>query len=111
MVGDGVVEPYQLVLAEPVPEPKVVVREEPVTLVIPPAPLDEEEREIIMISDDEGEGLQVELDRNFTQWIAAGSSLSGRSSSLEVQEIVLPPVQVGEDPPTYHSLSPAPPSI
>ena len=39
MIGDGVVEPYQLVLAEPVGEPKVVVREEPVTSVIPPTPL------------------------------------------------------------------------
>ena len=29
MVGDGVVEPYRLVLVEPVPEPEVVVREEP----------------------------------------------------------------------------------
>ena len=65
MVGDGVVEPYQWVLAEPVPEPEVVVREELVTLVIPPAPLEEVEREVIVISDDEGEGLQMELDRNF----------------------------------------------
>ena len=65
MVGDGVVEPYRLVLAEPVLEPEVVVGEEPVTPVIPPAPLDEE-REVIVILDDEGEGLQVELDRNFT---------------------------------------------
>ena len=31
MVGDGIAEPYRLVLAEPV-EPEVVVREEPVTL-------------------------------------------------------------------------------
>ena len=57
MVGDGVEEPYQLVLVEPVEEPKVVVREEPVTLVIPPAPLEEVEREVIVISDDDEEDL------------------------------------------------------
>ena len=45
----------------------VVVREELVTLVIPPAPLEEVEREVIVISDDEGEGLQMELDRNFAR--------------------------------------------
>ena len=109
MVGDGVMEPYRLVLAEPV-ESKVVVREEPVTPVIPPVPLEEVEREVIVILDDEGEDLQTVLDRNFTQWIAAGGSPSGRSSSPEVQEIVPPPVQEGENPPTYRSLSPAPPS-
>ena len=64
MVGDGVVELYRLVLVEPVLEPEVIMREEPVTLVIPPAPLVEEEREVIEISDDEEGGLQAELDRN-----------------------------------------------
>ena len=59
MVGDGVEEPYWLVLAEPVEEPKAVVREEPVTPVIPPAPLEEVEREVIEISDDEEEDLQM----------------------------------------------------
>ena len=46
MVGDGVVEPYWLVLVEPVEEPEVVVREELVTPVIPPVPLEEEEERI-----------------------------------------------------------------
>ena len=110
MVGDGVVEPYQLVLAEPVPELEVVVREEPVTPVIPPVPLEEEEREVITTLDDEGEGLQAELDRNYAWWIADGGSPSGRSSSLEVQEVVPPLVREGEDPPPYCSLSPAPPN-
>ena len=64
-----------------------------------------------MISDDEGEELQAELDRNFAQWIADGGSLRGRSSSPEVQEVVPPPVQEGENPPPYHSLSLAPPSV
>ena len=110
MVGDGIEELYQLVLAELV-EPEVVVREEPVTPVIPPAPLEEIEREVIVISDDEGEGLQARLDRNFARWVAAGNSLSGRcSSSLEVQEIP-PPIREGEVPPPYRSLSPAPPSV
>ena len=108
MVGDGIEEPYRLVLAEPV-EPEVVVREEPVTPVIPPAPLEEVEREVIVILDDEEEDLQTRLDRNFAWWIAAGNSPSGRSSSPEVQEVVPPPVQEGEDPPPYRSLSPAPP--
>ena len=111
MVGDGIEEPYRLVLAEPVEEPEVVVREEPVTLVIPPAPLEEVEREVIVISDDEEEDLQVRLDRKFTRWIAAGNSPSGRSSSPEVQEVVPPPVREGENPPPYRSLSPAPPSL
>ena len=111
MVGDGVEVLYRLVLAESVDEPEVVVREEPVTLVIPPAPLEEVEREVIMILNDEEEDLQMRLDRNFARWIAAGGSPSGRSSSLEVQEVVLPPIQEGENPPTYRSLSPAPPSI
>ena len=111
MVGDGVVEPYQLVLVEPVEEPEVVVREEPVTPVIPPAPLEEVEREVIMISDDEEEDLQTRLDRNFARWIAAGNSPSGRrSSSPEVQEVP-PPVREGDVPPPYRSLSPAPPSV
>ena len=110
MVGDGIEEPYRLVLAEPV-EPEVVVREEPVTPVIPPAPLEEVEREVIVISDDEGEGLQGRLDRNFARWIAAGNSPSGRrSSSPEVQEIP-PPVREGDNPPSYRSLSPAPPTV
>ena len=110
MVGDGIEEPYRLVLVEPV-ESEVVVREEPVTPVIPPAPLDEVEREVIVISDDEEEDLQTRLDRNFTQWIAAGNSPSGRcSSSPEVQEVP-PPVREGEVPPPYRSLSPAPPSV
>ena len=64
-----------------------------------------------MISDDEGEGLQAELDRNFARWIADGGSLSGRSHSPEVQEIAPPLVQEGENPPSYCSLSPAPPSV
>ena len=34
MVGDGIEEPYRLVLVEPVEEPEVVVREEPVMPVI-----------------------------------------------------------------------------
>ena len=84
----------------------MVVREEPITPVIPPAPLEEVEREVIVILDDEGEGLQAVLDRNFARWIATGGSLSGRSSSPEVQEIVPPPVQEGENPPAYRSLSP-----
>ena len=110
MVGDGIEEPYRLVLAEPV-EPEVVVREEPVTPVIPPAPLDEVEREVIVISDDEEEDLQTRLDRNFARWIAAGNSPSGRrSSSPEVQEVP-PPVREGDVPPPYRSLSPAPPSV
>ena len=110
MVGDGIEEPYRLVLAEPV-EPEVVVREEPVTPVIPPAPLEEVEREVIVISDDEGEGLQGRLDRNFAWWIAAGNSPSGRrSSSPEVQEVP-PPVREGDNPPPYRSLSPAPPAV
>ena len=104
-------EPYRLVLAELVEEPEVVVREELVTPVIPPTPLEEIEREVIEISDDEGEDLQMRLDRNFAQWIAAGGSPSGRSSSLEVQEVVPPPIQEGENPPTYCSLSLAPPPV
>ena len=98
-------------LAEPVREPKVVVREEPVTPVIPPAPLEEVEREAIVISDDEEEDIQTRLDRNFARWIATGNSPSGRSSNPEVQEVVPPPVQEGENPPAYRSLSPAPPSV
>ena len=86
------------------------MREELVTLVIPPAPL-EEEREVIVISDDEGEDLQTVLDRNFAHWIAGGGSPSGRFSSPEVQEVVPPPVQEGENPPAYHSLSLAPPPV
>ena len=110
MVGDGIEEPYRLVLVEPV-EPEVVVREEPVSPVIPPAPLEEVEREVIVISDDEEEGLQGRLDRNFARWIAAGNSPSGRrSSSPEVQEVP-PPVREGDVPPPYRSLSPAPPSV
>ena len=108
MVGDGIEEPYRLVLAEPV-EPEVVVREEPVMPVIPPAPLEEVEREVIVISDDEGEDLQGRLDRNFARWIAAGNSPSGRSSP-EVQEVP-PPVREGDNPPPYRSVSPAPPSL
>ena len=73
MVGDGIEEPYRLVLAEPVEEPEVVVREEPVTPVIPPAPLEEVEREVIVISDDEEGDLQTRLDRNFARWIAGGN--------------------------------------
>ena len=110
MVGDGVEEPYWLVLVEPVEEPEVVVREEPVTPVIPPAPLEEVEREVIVISDDEEEDLQARLDRNFARWIAGGNSPSGRHSSLEVQEVP-PPVREGDNPPPYCSLSPAPPSL
>ena len=111
MVGDGVEEPYRLVLVEPVGEPEVVVREEPVTPVSPPAPLGEVEREIIEISDDEEEevGLQGRLDRNFARWVAAGNSPSGRSSP-EVQEVPSP-VREGDNPPPYRSVSPAPPSI
>ena len=57
MLGDGVEELYWMVLVEPVPELEVVVREEPITPVIPPALLEEEEREIIVISlDEEDEG-------------------------------------------------------
>ena len=110
MVGDGVEELYRLVLAELVEEPEVVVREEPVTPVIPPAPLEEVEREVIVISDDEGEDLQTKLDRNFARWITAGNSPSGvRSSSLEIQEVVPPLVRREDNPPPYRSLSPAPP--
>ena len=109
-MGDGIEEPYRLVLAEPVEEPEVVVREEPVTPVIPPAPLEEVEREVIVISDDEGEDLQVRLDRNFARWIAGGNSPSGRHSSPEVQEVPAP-VREGDNPPPYRSVSPAPPSI
>ena len=111
MVGDGVEEPYRLVLVEPVGEPEVVVREEPVTPVIPPVPLEEVEREIIEISDgeEEGVGLQGRLDRNFARWVAAGNSPSGRSSP-EVQEVP-PPVREGDNPPPYRSVSPAPPSV
>ena len=88
-----------------------MVREEPVTPVIPPAPLEEVEREVIVISDDEEEDLQARLDRNFARWITAGNSPSGRhSSSPEVQEVP-PPVQEGDNPPPYCSLSLAPPSV
>ena len=108
MLGDGVNEPYQLVLVEPVAEPEVVVREELVTLVIPLAPL-EEEREIIIISSDEeeeGEGLGAQLARNYACWIADGNPPGGRYSSPEAG---LSQVRESSWPPSSHSLSPGPP--
>ena len=82
MLGDGVEEPYQMVLVEPVAEPEVVIREEPITPDIPLVPL--EEREIIAISlDEEDEGLGSCLERNYTHWIADGNPPDGWSSSPE----------------------------
>ena len=96
-----------MVLVEPVAELEVVVREEPITPVIPLALLEEERGVIVISSDEEDEGLGSWLERNFAHWVADGNPPDGWSSSLEAG-----PSQVTERsrPPSYHSLSPHPPA-